>query len=408
MYIAVAIVAIVFLLIAVRQVGSVRLSMWQIMLGGAVAMLLLRQISITQALLAINVDVMLFLAGMFVLGAALEASGYLHYIGHALFNRAKSVDVLVLFILFGAGIASAFVMNDTIAIVGTPLVLLLARQHRLNAKLLLLTLAFAITIGSVMSPIGNPQNLLIALEGSIENPFVTFLHYLFLPTILNLIVAYLLLKLFFKKDFGVQLQHAFPARITNHTLARLCIVSITLIALLIAAKVLGVFFGWQYVIPMTALAVAAAVPVLLSKSRGEVLRKTDWKTLVFFAAMFIVMEAVWNSGFLQMVLASFSSNVLSLAMIFVVSVLFSQLISNVPLVALYLPMLLVAGATTTHLIALAAASTIAGNLLILGAASNIIIIQQAEERGETITFLEFAKIGIPLTALNVAVYLLFL
>ena len=51
-------------------------------------------------------------------------------------------------------------MNDTLAVIGTPLVLLLAKQHRMSPKVLLLALAFAVTIGSVVSPIGNPQNLL--------------------------------------------------------------------------------------------------------------------------------------------------------------------------------------------------------------------------------------------------------
>ena len=64
-----------------------------------------------------------------------------------------------------------------------------------------------------------------------------------------------------------------------------------------------------------------------------------------------------------------------------------------------------AGATTREMMVLAAGSTIAGNLLIFGAASNIIIIQNAEKKsGETITFLEFAKIGIPLTIINTAIY----
>jgi Na+/H+ antiporter NhaD/arsenite permease-like protein len=96
-------------------------------------------------------------------------------------------------------------------------------------------------------------------------------------------------------------------------------------------------------------------------------------------------------------------------MIQVISVLLSQLISNVPLVALYLPMLNLAGASAKEMMALAAGSTVAGNLFIVGAASNVIIIQNAEKKsGETLTFLEFAKIGIPLTTINVFVYWLFL
>jgi Na+/H+ antiporter NhaD/arsenite permease-like protein len=87
----------------------------------------------------------------------------------------------------------------------------------------------------------------------------------------------------------------------------------------------------------------------------------------------------------------------------------SQLVSNVPLVALLLPALLKAGVGTPELLALAAGSTIAGNLTILGAASNVIIVQNAERRGkETITFWEFLRIGAPLTAVNAFIYWVFL
>jgi len=89
-------------------------------------------------------------------------------------------------------------------------------------------------------------------------------------------------------------------------------------------------------------------------------------------------------------------------------VLLSQLISNVPLVALYLPVLQAHAAPPETLLALAAGSTIAGNLLILGAASNVIIVQRAERRGSTLHFLDFARAGIPLTLLQTIVYWLFL
>jgi len=67
-------------------------------------------------------------------------------------------------------------------------------------------------------------------------------------------------------------------------------------------------------------------------------------------------------------------------------------------------MILQAGGTTAQLMALAAGSTIAGNLTILGAASNVIIIQNAENEGEILTFLEFARVGVPLTIVQVGIY----
>src|SRR4030042_6908203 len=166
--ISVVILLIVFSLIAVRRIGKVRLQIWQVMLLGALGVLVTGQISPPDALKAINFDVILFLFGMFTIGQALEESGYLSHLSNKFFGRAKSLDGLILIILFGMGILAAFLMNDTLAIIGTPVVLLLAKKNELNPKILLLTLAFAIPIGSVMSPIGTPQNLLIALNSDID------------------------------------------------------------------------------------------------------------------------------------------------------------------------------------------------------------------------------------------------
>jgi len=83
--------------------------------SGAIAVLATLQITPLNALKSINLDVIFFLFGMFIVGEALVNSGYLSYLSYKLFRRAKSLDSLVLFILFGIGIMAAFLMNDTLA-----------------------------------------------------------------------------------------------------------------------------------------------------------------------------------------------------------------------------------------------------------------------------------------------------
>ncbi len=219
-------------------------------------------------------------------------------------------------------------------------------------------IVLAVTIGSAMSPIGNPQNLLVAINGT--NTFVTFFKFLLLPTVINLFLAYFVLKAFYRKEFHKKpLRHSMET-IKDRNLAILSKFSLCMIVFLVAAKII-----------------------------------------------IVLMESVWQSGIFQSMIVGM--DITSVSMVLIISVLLSQLVSNVPLVALYLPMLAQAGASAKEMVALAAGSTIAGNLLILGAASNVIIIQNAEKRtGDTLTFLEFAKVGIPLTVLNVFVYWAFL
>jgi len=408
--VSIVVLLVVFVLIAVRQVGRFRLQIWHAMLIGAIAVLVSRQISPGEALKSINLDVILFLFGMFVVGQALEESGYLAHLSSLLFGRARTVNHLLLMILFGVGFLSAFLMNDTMAIIGTPVMLHIARKTGIGPKVLLLSLAFSVTIGSVMSPIGNPQNLLVALNGNIASPFVTFLRYLAVPTLVNLLLTFLVLKLFYRRQLQNRPVNYSADGTTHPRLARLSKASLVIIVVLVLARITTSLLGLGIEFRLTYIALGAALPIiLLSPRRLGIVRRIDWSTLIFFAAMFVLMKSVWNSGYFQTVIADLHLDLRSTGTIMAVSIVLSQFISNVPLVALYLPMLSHLGAATKEMMALAAGSTIAGNLSILGAASNVIIIQNAETKaGETLTFWEFVRIGIPLTAVNIAVYWLFL
>jgi Na+/H+ antiporter NhaD/arsenite permease-like protein len=410
MNISVFTLVVVFVLIALRQIGNIRLQIWHVMTLGAGVVLVTGQIAPLDALHAINLDVMFFLFGMFTIGQSLEESGYLAHAAYKYFKRAHSVDSLMLFIIVGFGGASAVLMNDTIAIIGTPVVLLIGRKHEMPPKLLLLALAFSVTIGSVVSPIGNPQNLLIALNGKIDDPFGTFFRWLFIPTVLNLGIVYIVLKFFFRSDFhDVPLKYS-QEPIRNQELAFLSKISFQMVAVLIAMKILAGILRLDIEFRLTYIALASALPILIgSNQRWSIIKNIDWHTLIFFASMFVLMDSVWRSEFFQHILMESQQDITSTGMILSVSIVLSQLISNVPLTALYQPMLIHAGTMTKGFMALAAGSTIAGNLFILGAASNVIIIQSAEKKSrQTITFWDFAKVGIPLTILNTALYWLFL
>lgn len=400
--------AAVFILIASRQIGGLKLRIWQIMLLGAMIVLLTGQISPYDGLRSINPDVMIFLLGMFIIGEAMHRSGFLLNLSYRLFGRAKRLDHLVLLILFGTGTLSAFLMNDTLAIVGTPLVLYLARSQSISPKLLLLSLAFGVTTGSVVSPIGNPQNLLIAINGNVANPFITFIEYLIAPTIANLFLAYLLLRVFFGGQFqNRQALDLVQEPVEDRKLALISEASFLLLIGLVCVKIFMVSSGAGELFRLSYIAVISALPVLIfSKRRLEVVRNIDWQTLVFFASMFVFMASVWQSGIFQSLIDRSGADIMTLPVILALSVIMSQVVSNVPFVALYLPLL--SGASVKGMMALAAGSTIAGNLFILGAASNVIIIQNAEKENETLTFLDFAKVGVPLTILNILVFWIFL
>jgi len=325
------------------------------MLGGAIAVLLTGQIALMEALRAINIDVMIFLFGMFVVGEAMVDSGYLACTAKRLFSRARNPDQLVLIILFAMGILSAVLMNDTLAIIGTPLVLSLATKWKISKKLLLLSLAIAITTGSVMSPIGNPQNLLVAVNSGMASPFLTFAVWLLIPTLVSLVAAFIVLRLCYPGEFSLRTVEPDADITCDDSLFFLTRCSLAIIFMLAAVKIVSTLAGLMIPVSLPLIAVCAAAPVLIfSPRRFSILRSVDWPTLVFFAAMFVLMESVWQTGFFQ---SFVSSSISSVPVILGTSVIISQFISNVPFVALFQPMIQQAGGTTVQLMALAAGST---------------------------------------------------
>jgi Na+/H+ antiporter NhaD/arsenite permease-like protein len=410
---------IVLSLIATRRVGKFELKIWQVMTAGAVIVILTQSISFEDAFYAIDFDVMLFLFSMFVIGAALEYGGLMDDFIKSISSKIRNPHIVLFFVIFVMSLSSALLMNDTIAVIGTPIVLRIAKKYNLPKKILLLSLAFSVTCGSVMSPIGNPQNFIIANHIEDKNPFFVFIWYLAFPTFINIFLTFLWIEFLLKKG-GFATKEDFKSelvQIVNHSsdeytqqrdksLYFLSKISLFFLLFLIILSVFLSFFGVN--LKLVHITLISALPILLfSKKRFFILRKVDWHTLLFFASMFVLMKSVWQTGLPEKIIKDLGGNLLTFEGIFALSLILSQVFSNVPLTMLFLPM--IEGASEIQLMALAAGSTIAGNLFILGAASNVIIIQGAEKReGETITFFEFAKAGIPLTIMNSLIYYIFL
>ena len=394
---AVGILAVVFLLIMVRRVGKFRLPIWGIMTAGALAALLFQTISISSAISAVQLDVIAFLFGMFVFGAALDKSGLLHSVVLRGFTKAKNKRQVMLIFMITTAVAAALFMNDTVAVIGAPLAMFCAAKFGIPVVRMLLALCFAVTFGSAATPIGNPQNLLIALSG-VPDAFVTFAIYLVMPSVLCLFISYKFLARGISSEAVVMDK---SDDVFDDRLSSICKISFVLILLAVAARIVGSFFGYE--VSFIWIAAAGALPLLLfSSKRLELLKSVDYRTLIFFVSMFILMEAVWESGVLQVLLPE--SLTVSIPVMVTAGAVVSQFVSNVPFVLMVLPLLETAAASVPLYMAASAGCTAAGALTILGAASTIIIIQRAEKEGESLSFLTFLKSGIPITLAAVVIY----
>jgi Na+/H+ antiporter NhaD/arsenite permease-like protein len=383
-------------------------------------MIFLQVIPVAEVYQAINFDVIFFLVGMFALVSGLEVSGLLQFATAKVLQYARTPEKVLAFILVILGVMSAFLINDTIALVATPIVIGMAGQMKLSPVPLLICLAFAVTIGSMMTPVGNPQNLLIALESGIEFPFLDFVKYLALPTFANFLVTYYIVKRYFRKELALAVvpnTRASTELITDRKLAKVS--AIITCVVIVGFFTIGIvkLFGITTDINFSHVALLGGAALFaVSAKRREIIHGMNWPIIIFFISMFIVMDALWTSGVVSLI-ASFlpvlehSNSPLSLINIIAVSVGLSQVMSNVPFVAVYLKVMQIlgfSGMDTKAWMALAGGSTLAGNLTILGAASNVIILEAAEKRKETFSFIQFLKIGAIVTPVNVTILIIFL
>ena len=408
-------------------------------------------IPIESALESINFQVIMFLFGMFSITSALERSGVLNYVVGTVLLRIKKADHIILVIVFMSGFLAAFVVNDTAAILLIPFAISISNQLRIKPSIVLISIAIGINIGSTMTPIGSPQNLLIASQSGMALPFITFLSILGPPTIINLFLSGLVLHLYYKKslvtksplegqyakndDKGANnenqdncdevsnklkpVQFSFTNRFAKISV----LVFLSTIGAMILSELTHLLFGIHVDIGIISL-IGAAILYILCKERISILRDVNYSVLIFFVGMFIFTSALWTSGLIPIMMDYFpplnlnntyydTDNMLyNNAIISVVSITMSQILSNVPFVVIYNHFMIENGFDKDDVSAwlmLASASTIAGNLTIFGAASNIIIMQTAESRGlKVFTFVEFFKIGSIITVLNIIVYYLFL
>jgi Na+/H+ antiporter NhaD/arsenite permease-like protein len=153
----------------------------------------------------IDWQVILFLIGMFSIVALADSSGLLNYIALKWVSNFKSRLTLVVASSILFGVLAAFTVNDTVALMGPPLAFYIARASGLPLQFMFILLAFSLTIGSVMTPMGNPQNVLIAIASGINAPLITFIEYLAIPTLVNLVItAVVLSKLFNVKNARIE------------------------------------------------------------------------------------------------------------------------------------------------------------------------------------------------------------
>src|SRR5207248_7225163 len=195
----IAIFAMTYLVVAIGRLPGFRLDRAGAALVGASLMVAAGAMPLDQAPKAIDFDTIILLLGVMIVVANLRLSGFFHLVNGWVVTRARCPIVLLAAIVLVSGSLSAFLVNDTVCLVLTPLVLDLVTRLRRNPVPYLLAIAMASNVGSTATITGNPQNMII---GSLSHiPYSTFAAALFPIAGIGLALTVGLIALAYRSEF---------------------------------------------------------------------------------------------------------------------------------------------------------------------------------------------------------------
>jgi len=385
-----------YLGLALGKLPGLKIDRSGIALVGAAAMLALGVVTLPDAARAVDYRTIVLLFGMMVVVAFLRLAGFFALVTERIAEQFSGPYALLAVTIGLSGVLSAFLVNDVVCVALTPLVLELTRRLKRPAIPYVVGLATASNVGSVATITGNPQNIIIGSLSGIS--YLRFAARLAPIALIGLVITYLVVARVYRGALSAAVEEngadALPApRVHRRLLLESVAVALVTIAL---------FFAGQ---PIALVALAAAAILMLGRVRPEkVYAAVDWPLLVMFCGLFVVVHAfevqVVRTWGLERWEALRHSPVVLVSGL---SVVLSNLVSNVPAVLLFKPLMEVMPQRETAWLALAMSSTLAGNLTVLGSVANLIVVETARRTGTELGFVEYLKVGVPLTVLTTLV-----
>ncbi|WOJ89431.1 anion transporter [Methylocapsa polymorpha] len=380
--------------VALGRIPGFRIDRAGIALLGASAMIAAGVLSLEDAFNAIDLDTIALLLGMMIIVGQLRVSGFFELASRFAIQRARGPVVLLAAIVIVTGFFSAFLVNDAICLVMTPLVIEVARVLRRNPVPYLLAAAMASNAGSVATFTGNPQNMIIGIASHI--PYADFAARLAPVAAAALALILCLVGLFHPTEFSTPF-----ATVPKQARPRQHIRQIRKGLLVSACVVVAFFLG----VPIAKAAIIGGSILLVSRAVNprKIYAGIDGRLLLMFAGLFIVVAAAEKILLSQQVMAATQQLHLENAWILsAATALLSNLVSNVPAVLALKPFIADLADSHRAWLIVAMSSTLAGNLTLIGSVANLIVAERAKAAGVKISFLDHLKVGLPLTALSLA------
>ncbi len=398
---AIAVFLATYVFIAIGKLPGYHLDRAGAALLGACLMVWLGVISLDEAYAAIDFNTIALLLGMMIVVANLRLSGFFQWINDWVIVRARHPVVLLAAIVGLSGVLSALLVNDTLCVVMTPLVLDLTQRLRRDPVPYLMAVAMASNIGSVATLTGNPQNMIV---GSLSHiPYAAFTAALAPVALVGLLMTVALIALIYRGEFLTRQCFELPVSRPVRYLQPVVLKSLAVLAVMVL-----LFLAGQ---PVAKVAILGGAYLLFTRriKAHKVYREIDWPLLVMFAGLFVVIAAFERVAVTPAVIAEVARQHLDhVGVLTLLTAGLSNLVSNVPAVLMLKSLVGNLPDPERAWLVVAMASTLAGNFTLVGSVANLIVAQRAQGAGVRIGFGAYFKVGAPLTVMSMAFGVLWL
>ncbi len=367
---------------------------------GAVLMVACGVLSFDEAWQAIDARTIVLLLGMMILNVLLEESGFFELAAVTVLARTRSPVSLLVGLVILSAVLSALFLNDTVCLMLTLPVLAIVHRGGWPALPYLVALAMSANVGSVMTVVGNPQNMLIGNYSGLS--YAAFLLWMAPVGAVSLAALVGILVLHYRPQLRMPAQQPLAdagrerPRVDRRLLGQsLCVLAGVLVAFVTVGD-----------LPLSAMGGAMLLLLISRRSPAAIFGRVNWVLLAFFAGLFVVVRGLEATGVVadaaQTIQPLYGNSLATQIPVFTATtVIGSNVVSNVPLVVLARGV--VPGLIEPQLmwLVLAMASTLAGNLTIPGSVATLIVLETARQNpggvDRTVGFFEFLRVGIPVT-----------
>jgi Na+/H+ antiporter NhaD/arsenite permease-like protein len=415
------ITAVTVFLIAYVFIATEKINRVAVVCAGAAVMIIIGATNADAAFYShdtgIDWDVIFLLLGMMIIVGVIHKTGLFEYLAIKAIQLAKGKPrQAFVYLLLLVSFCSALLDNVTTIMLAVPMTLMVAKYLKVHPVPFILAEVFVSNIGGAATLIGDPPNIIIASKAGLD--FNSFLIHMAPMVLVVLAVIIPMLVLMFNKELRNEAEDRKVVMSLNAGSfikdKALLVKSLVVLTLVIVAFVLH---SALHIEPSVIAMIGAGGLVMISNLKPEQFaRDVEWGTLVFFAALFIMVGALVNVGALKVVADSIASFVgddgaLAAGAIVLVSALASGVIDNIPYVTAMTPVVQqlndsIASISNDGLWwALAFGADFGGNMTIVGASANVVAVGLAYSSGHKITFWQFAKYGIPVTVVSTAMVL---